>query len=95
MVERLHEVADCYGYAEQSELLIEECSELIQAISKYRRAVDPDAKKKALANYIEEIADVELMLEQVKYLLHIKESDLQAQKEFKIHRTEGRICQNI
>lgn len=95
MIERIHELADYYGYEEQSELLIEECSELIQAISKYRRALDPDSKKKVLVNYVEEIADVELVLEQVKYLLHIKESDLQAQKEFKIHRTEGRICQNL
>ncbi len=87
-------IADHYGYEAQSNQLIEECAELIQALNKYRRATAglgqpmPDYKKTlAIENVAEEIADVEIMLEQIKYLLHIPTDDLQALKLFKIFRT--------
>lgn len=50
-------------------------------------------KKKAIArdNLVEEIADVELMLEQVKYLLQIPEDELLAVKTFKVNRTRERM----
>ena len=90
--------AEHYGYVAQSNQLIEECAELIQAVSKYRRAVErvgepvsEDKKAIALDNLIEEIADVEIMLEQIKYLLNIPEDDLLAYKQFKIDRTKERI----
>ena len=90
--------AEHYGYVAQSNQLIEECAELIQAVSKYRRAVErvgepvsEDKKAIALDNLIEEIADVEIMLEQIKYLLNIPEEDLLAYKRFKINRTKERI----
>ena len=83
-------IADYYGYTAQSNQLIEECAELIQAVSKYRRAVGID-KAKALENYVEEIADVELMLGQIKYLLKIPESDIIKVKEYKIQRTLDRM----
>ena len=49
--------------------------------------------KKAIArdNLVEEIADVELMLEQVKYLLQIPEDELLAVKTFKVNRTRERM----
>lgn len=40
---------------------------------------------------VEEIADVELMLEQVKYLLQIPEDELLAVKTFKVNRTRERM----
>lgn len=90
--------AEHYGYEAQSNQLVEECAELIQAVNKYRRAVEglgepvsEDKKAIALDNLIEEIADVEIMLEQVKYLLKIPEEDLLAYKQFKINRTKERI----
>lgn len=52
------ENAEHYGYSEQSLILNEELSELIQAISKYRR----NNSKKNFDNVVEEIADVEVML---------------------------------
>lgn len=92
------ETAKYYGYEAQSNQLVEECAELIQAVNKYRRAVigvgQPVAKEKqvvALENLIEEIADVELMLEQVKYLLQIPEEELDAVKLYKVNRTKERI----
>ena len=85
--------AEHYGYEAQSNQLVEECAELIQAVSKYRRAAEKgeDEKLIVLGNLIEEIADVEIMLEQVKYLLKIPEEDLLAYKQFKVNRTKERI----
>lgn len=40
---------------------------------------------------VEEIADVELMLEQVKYLLQIPEDEILAVKTFKVNRTRERM----
>lgn len=95
------ENAKYYGYEAQSNQLVEECAELIQAVSKYRRAVtglgqpvDEHKKAVALENLIEEIGDVEIMLEQVKYLLQIPEDDLDAVKLFKVNRTRERILQS-
>ena len=85
------ENADYYGYEAQSSQLIEECAELIQAVSKFRRAETEKMEEIALANYIEEIADVELMLGQIKYLLQIPEDELEAVKLFKVNRTRERI----
>jgi NTP pyrophosphatase (non-canonical NTP hydrolase) len=94
------ENAKYYGYEAQSNQLVEECAELIQAVSKYRRAVvglgqpvTEDKKTVALENYIEEIADVEIMLDQIKYLLQIPEDELEAVKLYKINRTRERIVQ--
>ena len=85
--------AEHYGYEAQSNQLVEECAELIQAVSKYRRAAakGEDEKLIALGNLIEEIADVEIMLEQIKHLLKIPEEDLLAYKQFKVNRTKERI----
>ena len=95
-----------YGYEAQSNQLVEECAELIQAINKYRRAAkgralspmleplqeDKDREQIALDNLVEEITDVEIMLEQVKDLLQIPEEDIQAIKWYKVNRTRERIA---
>lgn len=36
--QKIRYIANHYGYAEQSQMCIEECAELIQSISKFRRA---------------------------------------------------------
>lgn len=61
MDDRLKTIADHYGLDSQLNILQEELSELIQAVSKFRRG-DP-------SHIIEEIADVYIMLEQVIFLL--------------------------
>lgn len=84
------ETAKYYGYEAQSNQLVEECAELIQAVNKYRRVetglgqpVAEDKKAIARDNLVEEIADVELMLERwiraeiiLKYVLLILRSEL-------------------
>ena len=64
----LIEIADKLGYEEQSMQLIEEMAELTQAINKYRRYNDTEE----LLNLIEELCDVNIVLEQVIYLLSKK-----------------------
>lgn len=92
----LIEIADKLGYEEQSMQLIEEMAELTQAISKYRRYDDNED----LLNLIEELCDVNIVLEQVIYLLSKKikdEMDVDLLKyfnddvEYKINRTKKRI----
>lgn len=51
-----------FGKEQQTMMFIEECGELFQAISKYKRGYGPKE------NICEEIADVEIMLEQLKYV---------------------------
>lgn len=91
------ETAKYYGYEAQSNQLVEELFEL-QAVNKYRRVetglgqpVAEDKKAIARDNLVEEIADVELMLEQVKYLLQIPEDEILAVKTFKVNRTRERM----
>ena len=79
--------AEHYGYEPQSNMLIEEMAELTQAISKYRR----DNSKKNFDNIIEEIADVEVMLHQIKHLLGINPKYVESVKEQKVYRTAKRI----
>lgn len=93
------EIAEHFGYESQSNQLIEECAELIQALSKYHRVTtgkgQPVADYNAtvvLDNLIEEIADVEVMLGQVKYLLKIPDDEIEAVKLFKENRTRERMA---
>ncbi|WP_455717483.1 hypothetical protein [Anaerosporobacter sp.] len=88
----LRKIAIHYGYDKQSRQCIEECSELIQAINKYWRKFlqcgertsfdfNDMVNNKEYENLVEEIADVEIMLAQLKMLLKcgnevIKVSDL-------------------
>lgn len=92
----LIEIADKLGYEEQSMQLIEEMAELTQAISKYRRYNDTEE----LLNLIEELCDVNIVLEQVIYLLSKKIKDetnddllkhFNDDVKYKINRTKRRI----
>ena len=101
MISEVHEkdlikIADKLGYEEQSMQLIEEMAELTQAISKYRRYNDTEE----LLDLIEELCDVNIVLEQVIYLLSKKIKDemnddllkyFNDDVEYKINRTKKRI----
>lgn len=60
--ERLKQIADHYGLDKQLDMLQEECAELIQAVSKYKRT--------RITAIVEEMADVYIMLYQITYLLN-------------------------
>ena len=84
MVKKLEQIANHYGFEVQSNQLIEEMAELTQALNKYKRYG-------IIENIIEEIADVEVMLEQIKILLAIPQNSIDSIKEEKIDRQIKRI----
>lgn len=58
---KIAEILNHYGFENQREILVEECAELIQAVSKAKRNGYPISD-----NFIEELADVSIMIEQMK-----------------------------
>lgn len=71
------------GVEKQSMIAMEELAELIKAISKLNRNVDFD---KSFANVVEEIADVEIMIEQLKMMYHINNEAVEKVINFKTER---------
>lgn len=71
MKENIQYIARHYGYDAQARQLTEEMAELIVALNKEWRARigDPTIDKgEVRKRIIEELADVEIMIEQIKYL---------------------------
>lgn len=64
------EIANTYGIEKQSDIAIEEMAELTKALLKYRRTIPTcdEAATKA-KNIVEELADVQIMILQLEYLL--------------------------
>lgn len=101
--EAIKKIADTYGYDVQSRQLIEEMAELTQAINKYWRkqleygkwapfVTRPDNEE--WKNIVEEIADVQICIKQVKYLLNIRDKDIIPVLEQKLNRQLERIEKN-
>lgn len=72
--EKIKIIADHYGYDAQSRQCIEEMAELTQAINKWWRVCGNGQRtEESIAecryNLVEEIADVQIMLYQLGYLL--------------------------
>lgn len=74
-----------YGMKTQLTVVIEEMAELQKEISKHIRGIGEKA------NLIEEIADVEIMLEQLKMMYCINDFDVESIKDLKIDRLEKRL----
>lgn len=77
--DELRTIANFYGNENQYDKLQEELRELIEAIDEYD-----------LEHIAEEIADVEIMLEQIKYLSNLYET-VKLQKDYKTMRQLQRI----
>jgi NTP pyrophosphatase (non-canonical NTP hydrolase) len=58
------QILEHWGLDKQINQVSEECAELVIALNKWRRS--PDDKKPDLRTIAEEIADVQIMLEQMK-----------------------------
>ena len=85
--------AEMFGLDNRMTQTTEELAELIQALCKYKRVQSGDKTVRATHiryNIIEEIADVEICLEQLKHLLDIN-NVVEEIKKNKIIRTEQRI----
>lgn len=82
------DIVSHYGTWFQMVKCMEECGELIQAISKY---IGSDASPEAEEHIIEEIADVQILLEQVMTMFKNGEDRVQLIMAEKIDRTLVRI----
>ncbi len=86
-IEKCREILEHYGFINQRDILIEECAELIQAISKLKRNGE-----RISSNFIEELVDVEIMLEQMKQgLSHDESIEFMTVQREKIERQIARI----
>lgn len=72
-----------FGEQSQLDMAIEECSELINAIEKYRRG------RVGTIDIITEIADVQIMMAQLAYIFGEKQVEDEVAR--KIERLKGRI----
>lgn len=93
--QKIQYIADHYGYEPQSRQLIEEMAELTVALNKAWRktfdTVDKIPNMEDEERIVEEIADVEIMLSQIKYLLGVEEDELSRIVESKLDRQIERI----
>lgn len=90
-------LAKKFGIENRIDQTQEECAELIQALSKYKRTVVKKDKTcsvdelKARNMVTEEIADVEFCLTQIKKLLSISDMEIEGIKSVKVTRTKKRM----
>ena len=82
---------DIYGHAAQTDMMIEEMSELSKALLKYRRAIRSHSSANELVSaldaVIEEIADVGIMLDQMRVIY----GDDHSERRKKIDRLAQRL----
>ena len=79
-----------YGVQAQCDVAVEEMAELTKAIVKIRRVADDYEKTQAaLENLLEEIADVDIMIEQMKIMWGPKQVEEYRKK--KLERLERRL----
>lgn len=82
---------DYYGTYEQHSVAMEECSELIQAISKFLRADKPKDMLIARNHIREEIADVMIMIDQLRLMHSIGDKEMEQEVEYKVMRLKKRV----
>ena len=82
--DKLQMIADHYGIKKQLRQLAEECSELAVEASH-------SARKGTTVKIIEEMADVEIMIEQIIYLAKIDKCDIEDCINYKLDRQIKRI----
>ena len=85
---------DVWGVDKQIDMAIEEMSELTKALLKVRRSVNKDANTQTETNnnVCEEIADVENMINQMRYIFNSETID--KYKEDKLERTLEKIIKS-
>lgn len=89
----MQQAIETYGVQAQCDVAIEEMAELTKAIVKIRRVADDYEKTQAaLDNLLEEIADVDIMVEQMKIMWGQKQVEEYRRKKLKrlAKRLEGK-----
>lgn len=85
-----------YGRKAQSVVGMEECAELIQAISKmYRLGCGPDIPPDAYINLVEEVADVLIIIQQIQEMYDIPDHEIQSIIDYKCARQEERMDESL
>ena len=86
----MQQAIETYGVQAQCDVAIEEMAELTKAIMKLRRVADDYGKTQAaLENLLEEIADVDIMIDQLKIMWGPKQVEEYQKK--KLERLERRL----
>lgn len=97
MKEKLLKIVTHYGLENQKRKLVEEVYELLDALAElnYNSMNFSNNLQKMLEHVTEEIADVQVMLEQIKVYWSIEPEDIQRVMEYKINRTLGGIDEEL
>jgi len=80
-----------YGESKQLDIAIEECSELIKAISKFKREENKTDIPLRIASIAEEEADVRIMLEQIDIMMLKYDPEYNSRVRCEMQRKEQRI----
>ena len=84
---------EAYGDLAQMDMAIEEMSELMKALLKWRRATQNlQAKGILRTNIVEEIADVKIMMRQMELLFDCEE-EVAGWIDYKVERQTGRLSE--
>lgn len=87
-------IVDYYGVKAQIPVWIEEMSELTKVLCKWFRKYDElngDISMQLLKDMKEEIADVNICLDQLKYCIQYTEDELMESYKYKVDRQINRI----
>lgn len=86
--ESIQKILNHYGMKHQSLKCAEEMAELQVLIL---QDANSDYKKVPIVDIVEEVADVYIMLEQVKMIYHITDDDIKRIVDYKLKRTFFRM----
>lgn len=97
--EAIVKIAKSHGYTQQMRQAMEELSELIQAICKHGRVMDKckcltKERNKEWYSVVDEMADVTIMMEQVKWMLGISDEAIEGIIQAKLNRELRRMSAN-
>ena len=92
MMVGFEDIINHFGVNRQSRQAMEECGELIQAINKMLRYPDDEIKRLEL---IEEIADVLIMIAQLKIIFDIEQAEIRRMIDYKRNRLVQRYRQSL
>ena len=84
-----------YGANAQIDVAVEEMAELTQALIKTKRYAEDKDFDRFRANLVEEIADVEIMLAQMRIIYAVDEKEIEDVKTFKLKRLADRLKELI
>lgn len=85
----LHAAVDTFGRHSQMMMMVEEMSELTKAIIKYHRVTNMRDRPSSVQNILEEIADVQIVLDQMKIMFD--RQSIEHVEQEKLKRLEKRI----